>query len=225
MTSRLCKAIRERDHIEGQKKAAAFDFHKKLEDLDKVISDLGRKIEEADTEEIIDHVSGIVTYKSKTTGAILRQRPLAFADKQEKLPLGDKPAAPPKGTFGAIKLQTIWEHDQFGPCRILAITMGEVRVQTAELLDNEPEELTIGKADWDAANAYPRELPKPQIGSRWRIAELGVCTVRTTDDLAAVVEVEGESAPKRISRLKFVGAVLAPAALKGSGKALNAPEA
>lgn len=207
MTAELCATIRDRDEKEREAKAVAFDFHKAIKNYDAIISDLAQKIEQVDVEEVVNHEKNIVVYKSRTTGETIRVRPISFADKQEKLPL-DKPAKPPKGTFGQLKDGKVWEHDHFGPVRILAVLDDAVRIQTTDL-EEAPGGIEVGRADWDANNAYPRELPKPEVGQRWQIGldDIHACTVKALDDVGAVVLPEGKTETVRISRIAFVGAL------------------
>lgn len=209
MTARLCATIRKRTQKDSERKAAAAAYKEEIDRFDAIIKDLGSRIEEADLEEAPDYEAGVMRYRSKTTGQLVpgRDRPLLDADKQQELDF-DRPSRPPrKETFSDLRDGKIWEHDQYGVVRILAVLEDSVRVQT-ENLDEPAEGIEIGRADWNGNDAHPREVPELAVGQAWVLSDTRA-TITALDDRAACCDVstdQGDTVSDRRSRLQFCAA-------------------
>lgn len=199
-----------------EKQAASEDAKEHSEEIKRIEGEIDKlvvRLEELDIEESVNHERGLVEYRSKSSGKLIRTRPIVAADRQERLPFDKSKQAPPdepapakKETFSDLRDGKVWEHDQYGCVRILAVLDESVRVQTEDL--HEPAEgIEIGKADWNANAAFPREVPDLVVGQKWQMAGCTM-TITTLDDRAACHDLEtvAGATTGRCSRLRFCSA-------------------
>lgn len=215
MNARIRSLWRDRAMEKQQASEDAKEHSDEIKRIEGEIDKLVQKLEELDIEEIPNHERGLVEYRSKSTGKLIRTRPMVAADRQGKLPFDKSKQAPPeepapakKETFSDLRDGKIWEHDQYGCVRILAVLDESVRVQTEDL--HEPAEgIEIGKADWNANAAYPREVPELAVGQRWQMGGDTIATITALDDFAACYDAQvgsGDPTSCRVSRLWFCAA-------------------
>ena len=176
MTATLCNLIRNREDRRAEAREAARAAADEIKALDSQISHLAERIETADLEEIINHDAGIVAYKSRTTGKIVRTRPIVMSDAQQKLPFDGAPAGWPKSpSFWALAVGMILEHEGTGYCKVLELRPESAVILTDDWVSSEDDRKTSiatwTREDWDNWECWPMPVPSPQVGETWEWAD------------------------------------------------------
>ncbi|MFA5053407.1 MAG: hypothetical protein WC565_05075 [Parcubacteria group bacterium] len=210
MNGKIRSLWRERAWEKESASADAKEHSDEIKRIEGEIDKLCKRVEELDVEERINHERKIVEYVSRSTGQTIRTRPLAAADRQEKLDTTGAIANTPvvvlvKPTFSQLQDGKVWEHDVHGCVRILAVLDGSVRVQTEDL-DCPEEGVEIGVADWDANDAHPREVPELDL-AQWWVLDQKTVEITAADDVGVCVQrypvAGGDPEAARYSRLSF----------------------
>jgi hypothetical protein len=112
---------------------------------------------------------------------------------------------PPAKTFSQLTAGKVWEHDQYGIVQVVSVDSDSVTVETTDA-DEGPGGLTIGCVDWDAHNAYPREVPSLEVG-QWWVVDQSTVLIETIDDGGVCVQRypvgEGDPDSVKLNRLWF----------------------
>ena len=191
----------EKRDLESQKAEVMKDYNKRIGVLDARCAELAAEYLAAERPETYDYKAGLKYVWDGRTGKLLETISLGS---MVQLPLVERPQQPPRATFQELVDGKVWEHEEHGFVRILAVLEDSVRVQTEDL-DEDEAGIEIGRADWDANEAHPREVPELEIGQVWYLGGREL-TITVLDDRAACVTWSDTEQPGRVSRLSFCGA-------------------
>lgn len=197
----MAKTDRDKRDLESQKAEVMKDYNKRIGVLDARCAELASEYLATERPESYDYKSGWKYVWDGKTGQLLERVQLGS---MVQLPLVERQAEAPKPTFAALVDGCVWEHDVHGYVRILAVLEDSVRVRTEDL-DEDEAGIEIGRADWDANEAHPREVPELEIGQVWYLGGREL-TITVLDDRAACVTWSDTEQPGRVSRLSFCGA-------------------
>jgi hypothetical protein len=207
---------------ENEKRRVMSDYNDEIGKLDSRCAELAAEYRAAEFPETYDYKHGVKHVWDGRTRTILRterlapETPIEAAAKGERIENKPITVAPPKETFSQLQDGKLWEHDEHGVCRVLAVLEDSVRVHTEDL-DEADEGIEIGRADWNAHNAYPREMTELELSSYWRVLDRP-CIVTASDDEAACVTWLDNSSDGRVSRLTFAGETAKRVQLPDVGK-------
>jgi hypothetical protein len=191
----------EKRDLESQKSDVMKDYNKRIGVLDARCAELAAEYLAAERPETYDYKAGLKYVWDGRTGKLLETISLGS---MVQLPLVERPQQPPRATFQELVDGKVWEHEEHGFVRILAVLEDSVRVQTEDL-DEDEAGIEIGRADWDATRSHPREVPELEIGQRWVVDDREL-TITVLDDRSACVTWSDTEEPGRVARLSFCGA-------------------
>ena len=203
----MANTDREKRALEGEKSEVMKDYNKRIGLLDAKCAELASEYLSAERPETYDYKAGFKFVWDGRTGKLVDKvalGPMVQLPLTERAPEAPQEQQPTRSTFSDLVDGKVWEHEEHGYCRILAVLEDSVRVQTEDL-DEDDAGIEISRADWDAHEAHPREVPELEIGQVW-VIDGRECIITGLDDFAALVTWTEDDEPARIARLSFCGA-------------------